>query len=423
MRPEQIDEHVRRLNIVRDEYLSTEWEVGLLNAFSKVGAVQHEPDLGGKRLVDLLFRSPANAFEFVADIVTVSDQQLHKRNPVYALWQELERQVRKRQVKSGGFGLKVGHYPEATIGRNVRHNLMLPPIGKFHEDIFNAQFEIFITEVKRSPAIAHEYSVRNATNAVTIRYEPNTTGTWTSSHLSYTCANVIDDNPVFNALKEKARQLKASNYRGPRGIIVCDGGCRMLTNRMNSWAEYKLDQVVSEFFRQHHSVASVAIIGLRHDSSPGVGRGRYHPELSIGINPQFRGIHEPMRATMERMLAHLPVVETSGENALGRVKAKVPWGAHFGGLTMTGDKRIKLSAITVLQLLAGKLDYNAFARAHGFDEKVPNLFARALVRGRVIARCSIEQTPDEDDDWITFEFSESDTAIAPFRSAAAEGLK
>src|ERR1700674_313470 len=37
LKAEDIEEHVRRLNNVRDDYLSMEWEVSLLNAFSKVG--------------------------------------------------------------------------------------------------------------------------------------------------------------------------------------------------------------------------------------------------------------------------------------------------------------------------------------------------------------------------------------------------
>src|SRR5271170_5309769 len=80
LKPEDVEEHARRLNNVRDDYLSTEWEVSLLNAFSKVGRVQHEPDLGGNRFVDILFRSPL-PFEFAADIKTISDQPLHERNP------------------------------------------------------------------------------------------------------------------------------------------------------------------------------------------------------------------------------------------------------------------------------------------------------------------------------------------------------
>lgn len=89
---------------------------------------------------------------------------------------------------------------------------------------------------------------------------------------------------------------------------------------------------------------------------------------------------------------------------------------------MTGSK-VKISAITILQLLAGQLDYATFEKTYQFDGKIGNPFARALDSRRVIAHCSIEQTPDEDDDWLTFEFGEPDPAIAPFKLPAATSQK
>ncbi len=42
---EQIDQHVLRLNGKGFQVIETEWEVAVLNAFSKIGRVQHEPEL------------------------------------------------------------------------------------------------------------------------------------------------------------------------------------------------------------------------------------------------------------------------------------------------------------------------------------------------------------------------------------------
>jgi len=159
-------------------------------------------------------------------------------------------------------------------------------------------------------------------------------------------------------------------------------------------------------------------IGLNYERSLFGGRGRYRTEVRVGVNRRFRAIYNPLQAAIGQMMAHLPVVETSGENVLGRLRAKLFRSAHFGGYQMAGDRRIKLSAITILQLLAGELDYATFASAHGFDQRLRNPFVRALKEGRVIGHCVVEKSPDEDDDWIAFEFSEPDPAIAPFRSVA-----
>jgi hypothetical protein len=414
LRPEDVEEHVRRLNNVRDDYLSTEWEVSLLNALSKVGRVQHEPDLGGSRFVDTLFSSPL-PFEFAADITTISDQPLQKRNPTDRLWEELRRQARKWKIVTGGFDFRVGHRPEVLRGRGVRHDLLLPPVSKLQELIFNKKFGEFIGEIKRLPSRPREYCVRNTTTDVGIYYNPSRKGIWSAGHLSYTGANVLRDNPVFRALKRKAEQLKLCGYRGHKGIIICDGGCRMLAPQLSThFAEYSIDEIVSEFFRLHSSVAFTAIFAVRHDESSSMGRGHHQLYVRIGVNPRCSGINGPLRSIIDQVIRHMPTPETNAENALQRAKAWPGLPAHFGGLRVEGDKRVKLSAITVQQLLAGTLDGTTFQQGHGFDQSTANLFAAALREGRTIKQCYVERTPDEDDDWITFELGDPDPAVTRF---------
>src|SRR5690349_14421370 len=283
LRPDQVEEHVRRLNTFRPDYLSTEWEIALLNAFNKVGDVQHEPELGGSAYLDLVFKG--KDLEFAAEIATVSDQERHRQNPVDALWDELARRVHKRKITSGGFDLKVGPRPDCVSkGRGTRHALLLPGVSEFGARIFNRNFDSFLQGIRANPAAPAEYRVQDSTTDVAIRYVPGAR-TWSGSHLSYTSTNVIDDNPVFNGLKTKAAQLNRSKYTGIRGVFICDGGCEMLTTTMQSWATYPIRDVVSDFFRQHQSVAFCVIIGLRHDNAGRIGRGHYRPELQIAIHP------------------------------------------------------------------------------------------------------------------------------------------
>ena len=85
----QLKAHVNRLdgpNI--DDALAAEWEVALLNIFSRVGSVAHEPKLEatGHRF-DLCFDSPT--VKFISDIVAVSDKGLDELNPIEALKDKL----------------------------------------------------------------------------------------------------------------------------------------------------------------------------------------------------------------------------------------------------------------------------------------------------------------------------------------------
>jgi len=80
----QVKKHVQALNRANPESLADEWEVVLLNVFSKLGSVIHEPDLG--RRPDIHFVSTLDrSQEFIGDIVTVSDRGIDDRTPIQEL--------------------------------------------------------------------------------------------------------------------------------------------------------------------------------------------------------------------------------------------------------------------------------------------------------------------------------------------------
>src|SRR5258708_40211803 len=93
---------VKRLNRVRNDYVSTEWEVVLVWAFARFGKVQHEPPLG-QSCVDLLFDSPDLNLHFAAEIAAISDQPLHDRNTIDRFQDELRKRVQKAEIHTGRF--------------------------------------------------------------------------------------------------------------------------------------------------------------------------------------------------------------------------------------------------------------------------------------------------------------------------------
>ena len=62
--------------------------------------------------------------------------------------------------------------------------------------------------------------------------------------------------------------------------------------------------------------------------------------------------------------------------------------------------------------MAGRLDQERFVK--GYSTGAANFFDLRLNRGELITGASVERAPDEDDDWITFEFGKPDPAVAPF---------
>src|SRR5690349_15444332 len=97
--PDQTRAHIRALDGEGQNVLAIEWEVIVLNAFSKVGVVRHEVDLGGSTRPDLVFQPSATPSEgFVADITTVSESGRERANPLGWFRDELVRRARKAGI-------------------------------------------------------------------------------------------------------------------------------------------------------------------------------------------------------------------------------------------------------------------------------------------------------------------------------------
>src|SRR5688500_3912164 len=73
-------DHVNKLNRNNFQSLDTEWEVAVLNAFSKLGTVEHEKNFGGSTYPDLFFTTD-DGKSVVADVTTISDEGFEERNP------------------------------------------------------------------------------------------------------------------------------------------------------------------------------------------------------------------------------------------------------------------------------------------------------------------------------------------------------
>src|ERR1700691_4181297 len=154
--PKQLVTACNLLNLVRDEYLSTEWEQVILNAASKIGAVRHEPALGGDCTPDLWFKTSDQSLEFIADVTAASDRGLNKLNPVDALDEEFWRHLRKAKLFTGGFDRQVDAYPNSVYrGSGERVRLKLPARGEFDQKIFHAEFHRFLRAVKAQPEQVH----------------------------------------------------------------------------------------------------------------------------------------------------------------------------------------------------------------------------------------------------------------------------
>lgn len=205
----QLREHVNKLNGCDENPLSTEWETIILNTFSKIGCVRYEQSFGGNKHPDLFFQSnDTSNISFLADITTVSDAGYEKNNPVKAFIDEAKRILKKSGVKLNGFHYKIG-------GVKGKRSMLskIPATGRFHSFFKSPDFKGFISKIKKDPA--SQQSMCFVSENVEIRFYYNPQGKYFSGrHPSYNTAHSLTNNPVYNALKSKAQQLKKSDHNG-----------------------------------------------------------------------------------------------------------------------------------------------------------------------------------------------------------------
>lgn len=435
LRPRQISNYVRRFNAADTkpkDIILLEWELAVLSAFSRLGEVQHEPNsLTGRSKPDILFRPNGSTKTVVMDIVTVSDSGYHERNPYEPLMDELKKHIRNLRTKGirGGFRIDVGSASPPTTFSREPIRLKLPPARRFGSAVFNENFLRFVDSILANPKTAHSYRVANEEADVSIAYDPRQTHI-SGGYPAYTVPKRIDRNPLANALETKALQLKRSGLTGPMGIVVCDGDCDMLRSRSyGSWRgdSFSVEDVTVEFLRRRVQITFVVVLCITPRSLYPVDLSPKNLTYDVRVFPNRNlplKFFPPLQELLKNFAGHLPQPIRTPQNA----KHYVDWllktsqwhrgRSHYGGFTMSRDS-VKISARAVLDLLSGRLTAEQFIADHRFQNR--NIFERMLRDGRPITAARFEPSnlPEDDDDWLVFEFGEPDAAISPFRVPTA----
>jgi hypothetical protein len=390
----------------------------LLSAFAKHGSVQHEPDTYSVP-IDLLFESPDGDLRFAADIAAIFEWEMHRRNPVDRFHAELSRRITQAKIGSGRFSFRIEEeQPIASRGTGKKRQLLLPPINQFSTYLFTNDFNGFIERVRTQPHAIQHHVIRCDAPAVniTIEYSPGETLGFLSQYGAYASTTVKDNNPLFNALKRKAEQLRRSGYEGLRGVIICDGGAQIL-NETPNWAIYSIREVVRDFFRQNASVAFVITIAIKWKwfNSNNARKFEYIPQLFVRDATPQQWAHDLGRI-LDGVMSSVPEPSQTPENAISQLKwnrsTKITRPYCGGGWQLQGNE-VKISARELLDFLAGKINPKQFAEDHAVGDG--NMFRVFRDQGKMIRRIWVERQPDKDDDWIVIQFSTGDPAVCDFK--------
>jgi hypothetical protein len=400
------------LNTVRDNYLSTEWELAVLHVLNGLGSLRYEPAFPGTSHPDVLFATDDD-MSFAADITSVSDRGLHQQNPYDALQEEFFLRQRKLGL-NGGFDVRVNsHCDNVFRGSGKKPRLKLPKRADFSTKIFNADFQKFMIGVREKPEEVRQLHIEDEETSVHFSYSPSRRGFGGGSHPSFDLTTVIDKNPIYNALSSKADQLKKSEHDGLRGVILCDAGCWSLHQRSPNWQIYARDEVIRHFLRQHQSVSFVVALLVEEEQTSFVHTVKRFISTSVYLNRSAVHLKERIERLAGNLASGLPTPEQSPRNAMLHLKRKDGMtGRHLG--TLERGRGIEMSARMLLEILAGELSVRDFEQNYRMDA-AQNPFRNMLKRGRLIEGITVEPHPEADDDRVTIRFGNPDPAIAPFR--------
>lgn len=418
--PTQAQSAVDRLNKNNRDALEAEWELIILAALASLGAVEHEPDLGGSSRLDIRFRSPAG--DFIADIRTVSDETYDRENPVQQFSSELSKAAERLRAEGiqGGFDYRVNGISGLVWQGRYKTKLTLPFVHEFKRVIFGKDFRTFIDAVRSEPDERRIFFVNTAEASVEIHFAPSAGGFQSGSYLAYNVAHDAVHTVVWQALKDKSHQLKRARLgtSGERaGVFLCDGGCGMLRG-FRSHNTLTVEDIVLRFLKKSSTVDFIIIVDVNESTAYGAAPPpRFEARVwSIRERPWA----EIFAASLKRALNGLPPLRLSPINTLNHFiwagDTQHLYGRYKGDSKMAHDT-LELSLRAVMDYLAGNIDRNAFERIVNPDW-VAQLKKR-LDQGRAVQGIDINRSSGEDDDGLVITFGGHDPAQSAFRAPTA----
>jgi hypothetical protein len=413
---DQSNNHVEKLN---EGDLTFEWELVLLNVFSKFGKITHEPKFEkSRREIDILFSSKDDDLEFLADVTCIKGKK-DEDNLIISFEQELKKIIDQNKL-SGCWHFRVGGNNHEVDFRKSKPKLKLVGKAEFETKIFNlSEFKKFIENVKNLPENKYSYYLRNEEIDLSINYEPRPYHQIYGSHFDDKTIISTFQNSIYGSLRRKYEQLIETGYEKALGIILCDGFGDSF--RRKDLLHFGLTDVIYNFLFNHKEISFILTVNAKEkpysfDREPIILIDFYEGESIDKINNKainffkndlIKGFPKPIRSVWQarNFLAH---VKKNPQEIFG--------GGHFG--FSISDSEIKISSRTLLDLLLGNISQKQFLKFYEMNDKdyVYDFLLKELKEGRLISESSIEKSIDEkDDDWIVFKFGEPDAAISPFR--------
>ena len=391
-----------------------EFELGVLWALSTIGKLEVEPEWYGDRSPDAYTEGLFEGRPCIVEITAISDARLSQEDDMRRISARLCEVANKFRKGYGKhlyfqFGEASGYTQYGYSRRRLVDKKFNPT-----EATIDLLQNWLRQEGEREPLLIQQGMTRVA---VTWREIPqhslfNFFSTMPAEAYS------LEENPLYEALTEKARQLVNPDFTGLRCIVVGDAGSRMLRDQepvIRSHGTVIARQVVEYFLNEAEKEVDVVLL-----LSPFRDNHKFPPEpIRWRVSGFSRPGLELSDSGVKRFASLLPPARFEGYQARTLQQQAAfkhnAHGWHVGTMITSGRPimTIKISARALLDLLAGRITVERFQDATGLKDKpgAPNIFKHRLEQGDIISDIKIEPGGvDEDDDWLVIELKEDPSA-------------
>lgn len=416
---------VQRLNKIHDGRMAAMWEVVVLSALTKVGALSHETTLPNGRRPDFSMCVALDTLDevnVIGDITTVRDDTLHENNPVEEFSEHLIRIAKKVRLRPEFIGFRV----DSHRMKDGRLQLRLPKKGKIVH-LMKSEVQPWMLQRAASPGLLGTFQYEHGAVKFSIVYDPRQRS-FNGSYHSFTRVTSLEKNTLAYALKSKADQLRASPATAIRVVVVCDSGASIFRDLVHRGSDgsFSAYEVAQRFLQESSVIDLVLLVTVEQTGI----------QLSTPCRIKWTSVPRPrskqpdrlwdldvgkLDAFLDTLMGGMPRPMRTPSNAARLCNDSTTGRYPFGGYKMSSD-RITLSARVLHQLLSGNLTIDDFCERHGWGaepDSLPNPIKRFLLDGRPITCIEVQPGGDLDDDSVTFYFGPPDPALGPFRVPAS----
>ncbi len=408
-----------------DQALPAEMELGVLWALGKLGDIEIEPEWFGERRPDAYSETLFAPAPCAVEVTAISDGRLSQEDEmrrIAARLCEFANTVGKGYGKHLHFTFaeESGYGPQGYVRRRRIDRDFVP------DEATRQALKAWLGQADRSSQL--EVRQGNTHFVVTwhaIRQHPLSNFFSSMPAEAYS----LEDNPLYEALTAKRRQLTIPDFQGLRCIVVADAGARMLRDlnpRMRSISAVTGRQVIEHFLRKAEGgVDAVVVLSPRRESSSWTWTNEKKLwRADLLVRP---GLALDQSALTD-LISHLPPPRFEGYQARS-LQQQALYGhdarGWYLGTQITSARSamtIKISARALLDLLGGRITLAQFQHFTGMEDKPNqrNLFAHRLNQGDILAGVEIEPGGvDKDDDMLVIHFKH-DPSAAPLTIKAAD---